>query len=168
MSQSLTVLSSDPDAMSLESGENTPVLTQFWWPIKELKNRLDSVLNNLINLSSELVSSKLPSELKLTSRTAMVCALMEECFPSTQFFQMLTVQSSEPEATRVPLGCIDRQVTAFVCADHLKGRMECLKFQTLIVQSFEAETTCLRDGLKHTEFISALCPLKHLFKVGSD
>lgn len=79
---------------------------------------------------------------------------MTVLFPSTEFFQILTVLSCEPDATNLPDGCMDRQLTGFVCPTHLKGRKECLKFHTLIVESSEADTTCFNEGLKQTSVIA--------------
>jgi len=160
-------LSSDPDAMMRESGENTPVRTQFWCPTNEPRKRLVSVLKSLRSLSSEAVSRRLPSVLKLTSRTGMLCARITLAFPSTVFFQSLTELSKDPEATRFPSGCMLTEVTALVWPVQRNGRIECLKFQTLMVLSLEPDTTCLSEGLKATVVTVSLCPLKHLFRVGS-
>ena len=60
-SQSLTVVSSDPEAINLVSGENSADLTQFEWaPIANMNLRSCN-WKHLIFLSSDPESNKEPS-----------------------------------------------------------------------------------------------------------
>lgn len=69
MSHSFTVLSSEPEEISLQSEEKAAVFTQLECPVSENINFRSATFQSLIDLSSDEVSKCSPSFEKFTERT---------------------------------------------------------------------------------------------------
>lgn len=101
-SNSLTVLSSEPEAISLVSGAKVQANTLLLWPWREKRNLRSIVEYTLMVWSLEPASKSCPlgeSEMDLTAEGPTLM-LWEK--PWTELFQSLTVPSSPAEAIIFP------------------------------------------------------------------
>jgi len=166
-SQSLTVLSSDPEAINLVSGLKVHALIQWLWAWIEKRNFLSATLVTFNYLSSEPESNIWPLVEKQRDLTVLECVLTTWECPSTVLFQSLIVLSSEHDAMILPYGETLTSCTAPLCPTNLNGLIVDLKFHTITVPSYEPDITYFKFGLKATLLTYSLCPLKDLFSAGS-
>lgn len=106
MSQSLTVRSSEPEAISLVSGLNSAELTQWLCAFILNMNLRSYNWKHFKDLSSEPDSSSEPSYERATVFTGAEWDLITCEKPSTVLFQMRIVSSADPDTMVLPVGVI--------------------------------------------------------------
>ena len=166
-SQSLQVVSSDPEAIRRVSGENIAEFTQLVWALIVNINLRSYNWKTFRFLSSEPVSSSDPSSERATDLTGAEWLLMTWENPSTLLDHTLTVWSAEADTMVFPFGVIHTLWTAPLCPTKRNGLAIGLKFQTITVPSSEPEITYLRLELKQEEVTPSLWPLNERLSDGS-
>ena len=166
-SQSLQVVSSEPDAIKRVSGENMAEFTQLVWALIVNIKRRSCSWKTFKFLSSEPESKRDPSSERDTDFTGAEWLFITWEKPSTLFDQTLIVWSAEAEQIVFPLGVMHTLCTAPLCPTKRNGRIIGLKFHTITVPSSEPDTTWRKFGLKQEDVTPFLWPLKERLSDGS-
>src|SRR5271166_293653 len=156
-SQSLTVLSHEPEVSVFPSGLHATLKTVSVCPCKVVNSLPVAASQSLTARSREPEASVFPSGLHATIRTASVCPCkVVSSFPVAAS-QSLTAWSREPEVSVFPSGLHATLKTAPVCPCKVMSSLPVSASQSLTVLSPEPEASFFPSGLQVTHKTGPSC-----------